>query len=361
VKRGGVSGAKALSNAFPFDPAAGGADYAVALNIDIGVTHGTPGSAQGHAANSPGYWNTIAPPAGGESLLDLAGLATSATVSSTGINGEYGFNNPATNGAAEKLLDDMDDVGCNAGATTTWTIQGMAAGDYDVYVYAWAPDQPTNYYTDVMVAGGANGAQTVGGANWLGAHVYGQTYVVDTTHVALDGGSIAVTATTKVGCGSLNGIQVVPARTCGVVLGYCTPGTSASGCQASLSTSGVPSATIPGGFSVTASGVEGKKDGLFFFGTNGRQANPWGSSSSFQCVAPPVLRAGIMSGAGTNGSCDGSFSVDFNAYWCPTCPSPQKNPGVGAMVQLQLWYRDPLSASNQTTAMSGAIEFIVCP
>jgi choice-of-anchor B domain-containing protein len=144
-------------------------------------------------------------------------------------------------------------------------------------------------------------------------------------------------------------------------LSYCTAGVSASGCQATLSTTGSPSATAPSGFDLIATAVEGAKDGLFFFGTNGRQANPWGSSSSFQCVTPPVIRAGLLSGSGTPGACDGTFTQDLNALWCAGCAKPQKNPGAGAIVQAQLWYRDPLNASNQTTSLSDAVEFTVQP
>ena len=142
---------------------------------------------------------------------------------------------------------------------------------------------------------------------------------------------------------------------------YCTAGTSASGCQALLSASGTPSATAASGFEISAVGVEGSKDGLFFFGTNGRQANPWGNGTSYQCVVPPVKRATALAGTGTNGQCDGAFTDDLNAFWCPTCPKPHKNPGAGATVQAQLWYRDPLSTSNQTTSLSDAIEFVVAP
>jgi hypothetical protein len=140
---------------------------------------------------------------------------------------------------------------------------------------------------------------------------------------------------------------------------YCTAGTSASGCQALLSASGSASATAPSGFTLQASTVEGQKDGLFFFGTNGQQANPWGNGTSYQCVVPPVVRGGTLSGTGTVGACDGSFAQDLNALWCPACPKPAKNPGAGAVVQAQLWYRDPLSTSNQTTSLSDAIEFVV--
>ena len=68
-----------------------------------------------------------------------------------------------------------------------------------------------------------------------------------------------------------------------------------------------------------------------------------------------------MTGVGTIGLCDGSFALDLNALWCPTCPSPAKNPGPGATVQAQLWYRDPANTSNQTTSLSDAIEFVVGP
>ena len=43
-------------------------------------------------------------------------------------------------------------------------------------------------------------------------------------------------------------------------------------------------------------------------------------------------------------------------------PSRQPgNPGASATVQAQLWYRDPLSTSNQTTSLSDAIELVAQP
>jgi len=145
------------------------------------------------------------------------------------------------------------------------------------------------------------------------------------------------------------------------IVSYCTAGTSASGCQATLAATGTPSATASSGFVVSAGGVEGSKDGLFFFGVNGRQANSWGNGTSFQCVVPPVSRAGLLASSGTNGSCDGSFAQDLNALWCATCPKPSKNPGSGTTAQIQLWHRDPMNTSNQTTGLSDALEFLVCP
>ena len=56
--------------------------------------------------------------------------------------------------------------------------------------------------------------------------------------------------------------------------------------------------------------------------------------------------------------CDGTFAQDLNARWTA---KPNQNPGAGAVVQAQLWYRDPFNTSNQTTSLSDAIEFTVGP
>jgi hypothetical protein len=139
---------------------------------------------------------------------------------------------------------------------------------------------------------------------------------------------------------------------------YCTAGTSSSGCQALISATGTSSSSATTGFFLNAVAVEGSKDGLFFYGTNGRQANQWGNGSSFQCVVPPVRRTQVVPGVGTNGACDGQATVDLNARWTA---KPQHDPGAGAVVQCQFWYRDPQNTSNQKTALSGGIEWTVCP
>ena len=74
-----------------------------------------------------------------------------------------------------------------------------------------------------------------------------------------------------------------------------------------------------------------------------------------------MKRAGLLNGTGTSGVRDGRFQQDLNALWCPTCPKPGHNPGAGALTQAQLWYRDPQNTSNQTTSLSDAVEFTVCP
>jgi hypothetical protein len=141
---------------------------------------------------------------------------------------------------------------------------------------------------------------------------------------------------------------------------YCTSGTSASGCVANLSAVGTSSATASSGFNISATGTEGgNKSGLLYFGTAQKSpATVVGNSSSFQCVNPPVKRSQLLFGGGTNGNCDGMFSVDLNARWAA---QPAQNPGAGATMYAQLWYRDPANTSNQTTSRSDALTWSVCP
>jgi hypothetical protein len=179
--------------------------------------------------------------------------------------------------------------------------------------------------------------------------------------VSLSGDSVVVGASGDDQANAFNTGAAYVFRLSPDPVSYCTAGTSASGCQALISATGTPSASAPSGFALHASAVEGEVDGLFFWGTSGRQASPWGNGTSFQCVVPPLLRGAMQAGGGTSGACDGSFTLDLNALWCSTCPKSHKNPGAGTVVQGQLWYVDPLSTSNQPTSLSDAIEFGVGP
>jgi hypothetical protein len=139
---------------------------------------------------------------------------------------------------------------------------------------------------------------------------------------------------------------------------YCTAGTSASGCQAFIVATGTASASASSGFNVSVSNFEGNKDGIFFYAQNGKQANSWGNGTSYQCVVPPVKRAGTQTGIGTNNACNNIASQDLNSYWNA---NPAKAPAAGLPVQIQFWHRDPQNTSNQTTSLSDAVEALVCP
>jgi len=139
---------------------------------------------------------------------------------------------------------------------------------------------------------------------------------------------------------------------------YCTAGLSAGGCEALISATGTPSASAPTGFFLRANGVEGEKNGLFFFGTAGRSATPWGNGSSVRCTPAPVFRGALLTGGGAAALCNGAFAYDLTARWNAV---PNQNPGAGALTQAQFWYRDPFNTSNRSTSLSDAVEFCVQP
>jgi hypothetical protein len=140
---------------------------------------------------------------------------------------------------------------------------------------------------------------------------------------------------------------------------YCSSGTSSNGCTPTLSSSGAPSASLSSPFTVTASGVDGQKTGLIFYGISGPTVAPWGSSTSTLCVKPPQQRTTQVSSGGTSGACDGVLALDWNG-WHAAHPGALGSPiGAGTTLWLQGWYRDP--PSSKTTALTSALEAFVAP
>jgi len=144
-------------------------------------------------------------------------------------------------------------------------------------------------------------------------------------------------------------------------LNYCTAGTASHGCVASIAGAGVPSASSGSGFTISASNVEGAKQGLFFYGLDNFGYTPvsWGGSSSYLCVQPPTQRTAVSSAGGTDGQCDGSLALDWNAFIAGN-PSALGVPfAAGQHVYAQACYRDP--PSPKTTNLSNALQFVVGP
>jgi len=167
------------------------------FNLDLSSTFGTPAAGYGAAAAaaSAGTWNSITT-AGPVNLTDTGGTAT--TVSATGSSfTNFSFNNAGTTGNDEALMDDVCD------GARTWTFAGLANGTYDVYTYAWAPDNGT-FTANVVVNGGSG--QTVGGS-WPGGFTQGITHAKH--QVTITTGTIVVDITVASGFSSTNGFQLV--------------------------------------------------------------------------------------------------------------------------------------------------------
>lgn len=147
---------------------------------------------------------------------------------------------------------------------------------------------------------------------------------------------------------------------CTSVIAYCTAGTTSSGCVPALATLGVPSAAASSGFTVRATGVEGQKTGLLFYGTSGPKSAAWApGSSSWLCVKSPTQRTSSQATGGTAGACDGTIVLDVRA-WLATHPTALGLPlSPGEIQNWQAWFRDPLAAA--TTNLTNAVQVRYCP
>ncbi len=144
-------------------------------------------------------------------------------------------------------------------------------------------------------------------------------------------------------------------ESCGSWETYCTAKVNSLGCAAVVSASGTPSAgllTTP--FMIDVDNVRNKMNGLLFYGYD-NQAVPF--QGGVLCVAPPVLRTGLVNTGGSpNGDdCTGSAAMDFNAY-VQSGVDPLLT--AGTTVFAQWWTRDPGDAFGANT--SGGIAFDLC-
>ncbi len=151
-----------------------------------------------------------------------------------------------------------------------------------------------------------------------------------------------------------------PAQQCcnGNVATYCTAGTSVQGCLPQISSTGAPSADAGSGFHIRVASVPAQRQGLLFYGL--QPANqPWAPlSQSVLCVALPRQRMGSLSSGGVAGQCNGSLSLDFNA-WRAAHPTALGYPfAQGQTLRAQGWYRDPGAATQ--TNLSDALAFDLC-
>lgn len=176
------------------------------INIDFSTDFSSPAASYGAASGQVGFWNAIPAMSAGVpiALSDISGGVSGASISSTTAQFDFSFQNPATAGGDEQLMDDFLDLG-GAGALDTFTVTGLAAGNYQVFVYAWGADNAT-FVTGASVNGSAQ--QTSGGA-WPGGFSAGVTHSV--FNVTLTAGQpLTINTATVSGFGSLNGIQIIP-------------------------------------------------------------------------------------------------------------------------------------------------------
>jgi Tol biopolymer transport system component len=152
--------------------------------------------------------------------------------------------------------------------------------------------------------------------------------------------------------GASGNVYHVYVRACEVASpsAYCKPARPPGGCVAAMTFQGTPSATAGSGFEVMAQGLDAKRVGLLFYGTSG----PWGQPlpDGFLCVKTPIVRAQVSTSGGTTG-CDGSLSMDFNA-WIASGADPTLV--AGQSVHAQGWFRNSAGTGQLSDALALLIE-----
>jgi hypothetical protein len=144
------------------------------------------------------------------------------------------------------------------------------------------------------------------------------------------------------------------------IVSYCTSMTSSLGCVPAASTIGTAKLASPSGFTLTATGVDGLRNGLFFYGVNGPTVSPWGpNGAGWLCVKAPLQLMSLHSSGGTRGACNGVLMNDWRAF-VSARPTVLGHPlHVGQRFNAQAWHRG--SGVNAATNLSDAIEFELQP
>jgi Tol biopolymer transport system component len=279
-----------------------------------------------------------------------------------------------TNGSYDVFVRDRQNAGTERVSVSSAGVQGnmvsgvsglaiSADGRYVTYnsnaTNLVAGD--TNGFSDIFVRDRNGGTTVRASVDSLGAQ--GNTNSSDPA-ISADGRCVAFQSyATNLVAGDTNGFADVFVRDRGWLYpgAYCTAGTTSSGCIASISASGSPSASSGSGFTLSVSAVEGQKQGLLFYGLDntGFAPAPWGGSTSYLCIKSPTQRTPAQSSGGTAGACNGALAIDWNLFRAST-PGALGSPfAAGQHVFAQGWFRDP--PSPKTTSLSNAIEFVVGP
>jgi hypothetical protein len=212
------------------------ASRAQCFNIDIGSEATKPSKAYGAACGQAGRWMNI--PAGLPltqlPMADTNGNTTRATALYTPAVA-LTFDDPQTKGDDEALLDDAQRL-ARAGV---WTIAGLAPGNYDVFTYAWAPDDPLNYVTRVTVRGSSDAPQDVGGQIWSGSFVQGGQYARHRVRLAAGGVLQIHLDLVSNNPATINGFQLVHDAE-GASPRYCAAEVSSSSCVPAIHGIGTP-------------------------------------------------------------------------------------------------------------------------
>ena len=139
---------------------------------------------------------------------------------------------------------------------------------------------------------------------------------------------------------------------------YCTAKPNSCGTLPVISSMGTPSSTSGSGFSVSATNTKALKAGLLMYTDSGRGYSPFSGGTLCLNAAPLKRSIAVIDTSGTPGQCDGTLSIDMNAFASgvlggnplPTLSVP------GTQVNCQFWGRDTIANG---ALLSDALEYVI--
>jgi hypothetical protein len=283
----------------------------------------------------------------------------------TGGGSAFQFDNPGTVGDDNNLMDDGQTVGL-VPVSTTWTFSGLQSGDYRLYTYAWAGDNPASQST--VSAGMVTGRRTVGGA-WPGQQQEGVTYAVHLFSIQA-GAQISVMIASTAGIARVNGFQLVLAPPPGTYLcfgdgsgtqcpaGNNSPAGAAEGCLNSMGMGALITAFGNPSISNDTLVLHGSQmltgPCLYFQGNNlvnGGAGAVFGDG--LRCVGGTVVRLGTK--ANIAGASSYPFLGDLSVSVRGAC-------AVGDVRMYQVWYRNAAAFCTASTFnLTNGLQLIWAP
>jgi len=303
-------------------------------------------------AQTDKYWGPWSKALAESVLALLDGSPSTVTTSSTTSSSYNHFPSMLT-GDERAFMVDVQNLP-SIGGPWSWTFSGLSDGAYQLYTYAWAPEN-NGVTTTVTVPGSTDGPQAVGGLWSGGAHVLGTTYARHAVSVV--GGTLFVEVVGQSGSsGSVNGFQLVrqsvgPSAFCfGDGSGTTCPcgnfGASGRGCASSVNAAG-GRLLVSGNASVGTDTMSLNADGmpnssaLYFQGTsqqNGGAGITFGDG--LRCAGGSIIRLGTKLNVG------GASSYPVGG---DQTVSVRGNVSAGDVRTYQVWYRNAAAFCTAST------------
>jgi hypothetical protein len=345
-----VVSALALSTAASHAPAQ-------SFNVDLGpniLFAPAPSQGYGAAAAQFGVWNAFQPTFTARVLNDLTGAPTSVTLRSDSVSSFTVFPTVMPAGEDQRLMEDFQ-ITPNLNTLVTWTFEGLASGDYDLYVYA---SDPTNASLQMTIGAPGHTPQVVG-AGWPGQHAFGQTYAL--FRVSPTNGVLTFDATVvgnQFASGIVNGLQLVEVVTPSLGTTYCTSNSNSTGAAGTVFVSGSLTAAADD-LRLEARALPAGTFAYFLTSrTAGQVMNPAGSQGVL-CLGGSVGRfnqlVGQADAAGTYTICTQGCAPQrtFSLNQIPQ-PTGAVAVAAGETWRFQCWFRDSQPGGPPTSNFTHA-------